>query len=69
MTAIPSSALLGQFACDITPAGQAVFGLNTRLFPPITHRYKHVYGNNPDHQSLKRARTSILHFRAVHYYL
>ena len=32
MTAIPSSALLGQFACDITPAGQAVFGLKAQPF-------------------------------------
>ena len=32
MTAIPSSALLGQFAGDITPAGQAVFGLKAQPF-------------------------------------
>ena len=32
MTAIPSSALLGQFASDITPAGQAVFGLKAQPF-------------------------------------
>ena len=32
MTAFPSSALLGQFAGDITPAGQAVFGLKAQPF-------------------------------------
>ena len=32
MAAIPASALLGQFAEEITPAGQAVFGLNAQPF-------------------------------------
>ena len=32
MAAIPSSALLGQFAGDITPAGQVVFGLKAQPF-------------------------------------
>ena len=41
MTAIPSSALLGQFACDITPAGQAVFGLKAQ---PFTDNHGAVLG-------------------------
>eukprot|EP01048_Picozoa_sp_COSAG05_P014220 COSAG05_NODE_1589_length_4476_cov_118.433630_6_plen_99_part_00 len=32
MADIPASALLGQFAVDITPAGQTVFGLKAQPF-------------------------------------
>ena len=32
MAAIPASALIEQFAGEITPAGQAVFGLNAQPF-------------------------------------
>ena len=32
MTAVPASALLGQFAEEITPAGQTVFGLKAQPF-------------------------------------
>ena len=42
MTAIPSSALLGQFAGDITPAGQAVFGLKAQ---PFTDNHGAVLGD------------------------
>ena len=42
MTAIPSSTLLGQFAGDITPAGQAVFGLKAQ---PFTDNHGAVLGD------------------------